>query len=135
VRNDIGSNALHIAVKRRNLEAVKELIALGFPLDDLKSNGVTALGIAVHNSDYTCMKLLIMAKASINKVALKPEPGVSPLNLAVKQQNVQAAEILLKSGAHIYYSSQPELIDHSPLFNAIRQQDTQMLQLFCNYYQ
>jgi ankyrin repeat protein len=51
VKNDIGSNALHIAVKKGNREAVKELIDMAFPVDYEKSNGVTALGIAVHNND------------------------------------------------------------------------------------
>jgi hypothetical protein len=48
VKNGIGSNALHVAVKRKNIEAVEELIAMSFPLDYPKENGVTALGIAIH---------------------------------------------------------------------------------------
>ena len=33
VINELGSNALHIAVKRGNIEAIHELIAMGFPLN------------------------------------------------------------------------------------------------------
>jgi ankyrin repeat protein len=32
-KNEIGSNALHIAAKRNNIEILEELIALDFPLD------------------------------------------------------------------------------------------------------
>ena len=51
VVNEIGSNALHIAVKRGNVEVINELIAMDFPLNLPKANGVTALGIAVHAKD------------------------------------------------------------------------------------
>ena len=46
--NENGSNALHIAVKRANIEAVMVLIEIKFPLNLAKKNGVAALGIAVH---------------------------------------------------------------------------------------
>ncbi len=49
--NEIGSNALHIAVKRGNIEVIHELIAMDFPLNLPKANGVTALGIAIHAKD------------------------------------------------------------------------------------
>jgi ankyrin repeat protein len=51
VINEIGSNALHIAVKRGNIEVIHELIAMDFPLNLPKANGVTALGIAIHAKD------------------------------------------------------------------------------------
>jgi ankyrin repeat protein len=50
-KNEIGSNALHIAVKKKNIEAVEELIAMDFPIDHARDDGLTALGIAVHNGD------------------------------------------------------------------------------------
>lgn len=43
---------------------------INFPMDDEKQNGVTALGIAVHNNDITIMKMLIQAGANVNKVSL-----------------------------------------------------------------
>jgi ankyrin repeat protein len=58
-KNQVGSNALHIAVKRKNLEVIEELIAMEFPLDIPKDNGVTALGIAIHSKDMGMVKLLI----------------------------------------------------------------------------
>jgi hypothetical protein len=35
-----------MAVKRRNLDVIKELISMKFPLDHAKNNGITAVGIA-----------------------------------------------------------------------------------------
>lgn len=58
------------------------LIDIGFELNELKSNGVSALGIATHNGDIACMKLLIEAGADINI-----SPLVSPLKLAYKKNN------------------------------------------------
>lgn len=70
VTNEIGSNSLHIAVKRRHKESVDTLIKLGFPLDEPKSNGVTALGIAVHNDDLEIIDMLIKGGADLNKVSV-----------------------------------------------------------------
>jgi hypothetical protein len=38
-------------VKRGNIEVINELIAMDFPLNLPKANGVTALGIAIHAKD------------------------------------------------------------------------------------
>jgi len=86
-KNEIGSNALHIAVKRKNREVVEELIAMDFPLDFQRDNGVTALGIAVHSGEMSMIKLLVQARADINYVSSAPNPGISPLYLAVKHRN------------------------------------------------
>jgi ankyrin repeat protein len=51
VKNELGSNALHIAVKRGNIQCIQEMIEMDFPLDIPKANGVTALGIAIHSTD------------------------------------------------------------------------------------
>ena len=45
-KNQNGSNALHIAVKKGDHKAVDALLALKFPVDEQKKNGITALGIA-----------------------------------------------------------------------------------------
>jgi len=47
-QNANGSNALHIAVKRQNIEVIKTLLELKFPLNIPKNNGIAALGIAAH---------------------------------------------------------------------------------------
>jgi len=47
--NHNGSNALHIAVKLGHVQVVKELVKLkNFPVDEMKKNGVTAMGIAAY---------------------------------------------------------------------------------------
>lgn len=45
--NQNGSNALHIAVKLGHIQVAREIIKLkNFPVDELKKNGVTPMGIA-----------------------------------------------------------------------------------------
>ena len=49
VKNQNGSNALHIAVKLGHLGAAKEIASLkNYPVDEEKENGVTAYGIAAY---------------------------------------------------------------------------------------
>ena len=45
-KNTNGSNVLHIAVKRGNIEVLQELIRIQYPLNEPKVNGITAAGIA-----------------------------------------------------------------------------------------
>jgi ankyrin repeat protein len=94
-KNEIGSNALHIAVKRKNLESIEELIAMDFPLDIPRDNGVTALGIAVHSGEMRMVKLLVLARADVNFVSVMPNPGMSAMYLAVKHRNDHAIDYLL----------------------------------------
>ena len=49
--NSKGSNALHIAVKRNHLTTVQAIIETGYPLDNTKDNGLTALAIAAYNNN------------------------------------------------------------------------------------
>ncbi|TNV86532.1 hypothetical protein FGO68_gene15003 [Halteria grandinella] len=135
IKNDIGSNPMHIAVKKKNREALQELIEMGFPIDEEKQNGVTALGIAVHNNDIGTMKVLIKAGADINHVSLKQNPGISALSIAVKHKSYKAGEVLVKRGAQAYYKSLPSMLaDHSPIFLAIKQRDQAFLELFCDKF-
>jgi ankyrin repeat protein len=79
--NEIGSNALHIAVKKNSVGIVKELISMSFPLDNTKANGVTALGIAAYKGNLEIIKILVNAGANVNKTS---KTGIGPLNLAIK---------------------------------------------------
>jgi ankyrin repeat protein len=57
--NQNGSNALHIAVKLGHFDTVRELIRLkNFPVDAMKKNGVTAMGIAAYRGNIQMMELL-----------------------------------------------------------------------------
>lgn len=94
-KNENGSNALHIAVKRQNLESVQELIAMDFPLNIPKAIGVAPLGIAVSTGNTELIRMLIKGKADINFVSTKPNAGISALSLAFKFKNYEVADILL----------------------------------------
>ena len=50
-KNQNGSNALHIAVKKENIPIVQALLDIHYPLDYTKNNGITALGIAAHKGN------------------------------------------------------------------------------------
>ena len=50
---------MHIAVKLGHFDVVKELIRLKkFPVDSMKKNGVTAMGIAAFRGNIPMMELL-----------------------------------------------------------------------------
>jgi ankyrin repeat protein len=55
IKNQNGSNALHIAVKRGAADVVNELIKMDFPIDEPKNNGITALGIASYRGNVPMM--------------------------------------------------------------------------------
>jgi ankyrin repeat protein len=57
--NTNGSNALHIAVKRGNKEAVEMLVDIKFPMNIPKNNGITALGIAAYKGNADIVLMLI----------------------------------------------------------------------------
>ena len=48
-----------MAVKNGKIEVVKELLKMNFLIDDPKSNGITALGIAAYRGSIEIMTLLI----------------------------------------------------------------------------
>jgi len=54
---------------------------MGFPLDKVKANGISALSIAAIKGNIPIMKLLIDAGADLNLVG---KSGVCPLYMAMK---------------------------------------------------
>jgi ankyrin repeat protein len=45
-QNQNGTNALHIAVKKNNLDVLRELVLIKYDLNTPKKNGLTAASIA-----------------------------------------------------------------------------------------
>ena len=80
-RNQNGSNVLHIAVKKNNVDVIETLIDIQFPLNETKNNGVTAAGIAALKGNLKVLDMLYKAGADISKSV---RIGVSPLYLAIK---------------------------------------------------
>ena len=126
------SNALHIATEKEHANIVKLLIDSGFPINETKQGGFTALIIScmckftedhdhVHqefNDDINSMyipKMLVAAGADINHVT---DSGISALSQAIDLHNNKLAEFLLKKGANIF-NKEPTQLDQGPLFRAI----------------
>ena len=80
-RNQNGSNALHIAVKKENVEVIKVLLKMNYPLDFTKSNGVTAAGIAAFKGNLKILQILDNGGADLNFVG---KNGVCALTLSIK---------------------------------------------------
>ncbi len=80
-RNQNGSNALHIAVKKENIKVIETLLDLHYPLDYTKNNGVTSVGIACYIGSLRVLDMLYKAGADINYRSIS---GVNALHLAIK---------------------------------------------------
>ena len=115
-RNQNGSNALHIAVKKENQKVVQALLDIKYPLDYTKKNGVTAVGIAAYRGNMKILDMLYRAGADIN---LTSKHGAGPLYLAIKQDQIDIVKYLVERNAftHLYDPSQSE---YSPLYQSIK---------------
>ena len=107
---------MHVATEREHASVVKLLIDSGFPINETKQGGFTALIISCackitddkdHNhqefsddkySKYL-PKMLIAAGADINLVS---DSGMTALSQAIELHNNKLAEFLLKKGADIF---------------------------------
>ena len=126
--NQNGSNALHIAVKLGHFEAVKEIIRLkNFPVDAMKKNGVTAMGIAAYRGNIQMMELL----AERTNLQFVNTQGIGPMYLAVKGNKPDSIRFLLGRRVPIF-NTQPEKTDNSPIFFSIRQNNLNALEIFCD---
>lgn len=97
--NQNGSNSLHIAVKLGHFEVVKELVRLkNYPVDAMKKNGVTAMGIAASRGNIKMMELL-SEKSYLKFVNTQ---GVGPMFLAIKFNKPDSIRFLLARGVPIY---------------------------------
>jgi ankyrin repeat protein len=89
---------------------------MNYPLDKLKSNGISALAIASIKGNLPIMKLLVNSGADINLIG---KSGVSPLYMAMKAQNLDCIQYLLEQGAQIFIND-PIWNEMSPIFYCIR---------------
>jgi ankyrin repeat protein len=79
--NQNGSNALHVAVKLGHVPIVREILKIkNFPVDAMKQNGVTAMGIAAYKGNVIMMEIL---KEKSNLMFTNAN-GIGPLYLAIK---------------------------------------------------
>lgn len=85
--NQNGSNALHIAVKKKNVDVIRFLcMKCAYSIDTVKNNGVTALGIAAFKGYFGIFQELYQMGANLNYIHSN---GISPLCLAVKANRLE----------------------------------------------
>jgi ankyrin repeat protein len=72
---------------------------MGFQLDEPKTNGITALGIAAYRSNISMMDRLIKGGSDPNFVN---KSGIGAMYLAVKGNQVNAVSYLLSCHVAIY---------------------------------
>lgn len=115
-KNQNGSNALHMAVKRDSLIVLKELISTDYDVNIPKNNGVTALGIAALTDNQRHFTLLMDAGAD---PAFSNERGIGALYLAVKGKSKVLVQYLVNLQVPIF-TPEPLRVDNSPIFYAVR---------------
>ena len=116
VKNQNGSNALHIAVKRGLFAVVQSLILMDFPLDEVKDNGITALGIAAYRGNVSMMERLVNAGSD---PYFTNQKGIGAMYLALKGDKLESIMYLLNKNVPIHYENL-EIADNSPIFYAIK---------------
>ena len=95
-----GQSPLIYAVNKGNINVIRKLIALGYPLNLRDDYGNTAIHIAVMRQRLDILTELIIGGANFNLVN-----GVyrRPINLAYDIRNQQMIALLTKVGAKNYY--------------------------------
>ncbi len=84
------------AAQRRDLDAVRTLLAEGVAIDAPQADGATALAWAAHRDDAAMADLLLRAGADANAAN---DLGVTPLMLASENGSAPMVERLLRAGA------------------------------------
>jgi ankyrin repeat protein len=114
-RGSIGETPLHVAAVKKNVEAVKALLAVGANPNDVARNNETALMFASSEGCLRTVSLLIAAKADVNQVHNK---GNTALILAIEKGHIDVVSALIAAGADVNFcSSDPshEYVDETPL--------------------
>ena len=84
------------AAQRRDVDAVRALLAEGHEVDAPQADGATALAWAAHRDDAATADLLLRAGADANAAN---DLGVTPLMLAAENGSAPMVERLLQAGA------------------------------------
>jgi beta-lactamase regulating signal transducer with metallopeptidase domain/ankyrin repeat protein len=109
-------------VRQRDLAAVRQLLALGYPLNAAMPGEGTALMLAVRAKDKAMVELLLAAGADVN---LSSRRDGNPLIIAAQLGNLELAQRLVQAGADV---NAIVLADETPLINASYIGDLAMVQ-------
>ncbi len=91
-----GDTALHIVVRKDNLQYLKYLSQKGADVNAVNKSGETPLSIAVGRGWVEGVEYLLFRKA---RTGITNETGETPLIQAVHQRSIDMIELLLKAGA------------------------------------
>lgn len=108
-------------VRQRNLAAVRQLLALGYPLNAAMPGEGTALMLAVRSGDKAMVELLLTAGADVNQSSRRDG---NPLIIAAQYGNLELAKLLVQAGADV---NAIVLADETPLINASYRGDLAMV--------
>jgi len=94
----IGSTALHLAIRKRNISLVKMLIAKGADVNGVGAWGETPLMRAVVVEDEPIAEMLIAQRADVNS---KAKTGLTALHIAILNQRKHVTKLLVESEAKV----------------------------------
>lgn len=109
-------------VRQRDLAGVRQLLALGYPLNAAMPGEGTALMLAVRSGDKAMVEMLLAAGADVN---LSSRRDGNPLIIAAQLGHLELAKLLVKAGADV---NAIVLADETPLINASYMGDLAMVQ-------
>jgi ankyrin repeat protein len=84
------------AVLQKNLGLVSQLLASGVDVDASNSQGITPLMLAIREADSAILRLLLQAKANVNRESI-----VTPLMAAAATGNAEIVNLLIQAGAKV----------------------------------
>ena len=96
----LGTNPLHIAVKKGHLDLIALLIEHGADIECRKKDGLTALLYAVGYKNIDALQILIDHGANVNTPAIVKD-AITPLQKACADGSKNIVEMLLKNGVDI----------------------------------
>ena len=95
----------------------------------MKSNGVTALGIAAYQGSIEMMQALVDGGCDIKHTN---NQGIGPMFMAIKSNQIDSIRFLLGKQLPVWLKGQAHSRDNSPVFYAIRQRNMAALELFAD---